>query len=87
MNINNYNDNGFIYFSCNIETYHNKDSKLKKKLQMPKQWQLLNKPNYDKSKNGLAIVTGEKSNIFVIDYDNTAIAEISTFTSLGNFAT
>ena len=68
--IQNYKDNNFIYFSCTIDTYINKANKLKKKLNMPVEWQKLNKPKYNKQKNGLAIVTGEKSNLFVVDYDD-----------------
>lgn len=65
-----YKANEFIYFSCDIQTYHNKNNKLKKQLIMPCGWSKFNSIQYDDSKNGICILTGKTSNLFVVDYDS-----------------
>jgi P4 family phage/plasmid primase-like protien len=70
MAIKQYDENDFIYFSCVVDTYYNDKNKLKKRLEMPKKWNLLDSSEYNKDKNGVCILTGEKSKLFVLDYDD-----------------
>ena len=70
-----YVDKGLVVFPITVSQKQNKDGIWKKKLTMPTGWQLLSIDDSAKTiltskHNGLAIVTGEKSNIIVIDIDD-----------------
>lgn len=60
----------YVYFSCNITASYNKDGDLKKNCKMPTGWSSLTSSMFNSKDNALAIITGERSNIFVIDYDD-----------------
>lgn len=59
-----YAKHNYIIFSLGID-YENG----KKILSFPKNWPSFTKSNIDKTKNGLAMETGKKNNIIVIDID------------------
>lgn len=67
--INKYGEKGYIVFSLNIEQDHN-GQVWKKKLTFPKSWKNLASSSIDLNMNGLAMETGKKNNIIVIDIDN-----------------
>jgi len=75
----------FCYFSCNIKGIK-KDDEIKKEVLFPKGWINMEK-EYDKSKNGLCIITGKKSNVTVIDYDNKESFEedVKLYPEIGNY--
>ena len=61
-----YDNKKFIYFSYNLSF----DKEEKKKIcYPPPKWQHINDSFYNEKNNCLAIITGKKSNIFVLDYD------------------
>ena len=61
-----YDNNKFIYFSFDLK--YDKEEQ-KKKYNPPLEWQKKIKSSYNNNNNGLAIITGKTSNIFVLDYD------------------
>ena len=62
-----YND--YVYFTVNIKAQCNTKGELKKICRFPKDWTNLEKSQSNHKHNGLAIITGEKSGVYVIDYD------------------
>ena len=60
----------YTYFCCMLEAKHNDKGVLKKYPKMPVDWQNTEVSKFDNTKNALAIITGKKSNITVIDYDD-----------------
>ena len=59
-----------------LESKHNDKGVLKKYRKMPIDWQNTEISKFDNTKNALAIITGKKSNITVIDYDDKEKFEI-----------
>jgi P4 family phage/plasmid primase-like protien len=69
--IKEYNSKNLIAFSVNIEQEFKENQKVwKKKPTMPFNWQNLDKAKFKKDYNGIALLTGKKNNIVVIDIDN-----------------
>ena len=70
--INEYEQNEWITFTFNSgEIFKENKNIWDKDPHMPFQWNKITKQNkIDKSHNTLAIITGQKSNLFVIDIDN-----------------
>ena len=66
----------YTYFCCMLEAKHNDKGVLKKYPKMPVDWQNTEVSKFDNTKNALAIITGKKSNITVIDYDDKEKFEI-----------
>ena len=64
--IKQYDEKKWIYFSFNLEYDLIKEQKIIKKWK----WNELTKPHFDKTKNSVGIITGEKSNLLILDYDN-----------------
>lgn len=70
---NKYIKNAIICFSVDINQQYNEIKKTHKKdPKMPSNWQTftLEKNYYNKDYNSIAILTGKKNNLFVIDIDN-----------------
>ena len=65
----------FIYFSLDLSAGFNKDGKMKKICKFPKDWQNLDTSILNKKYNAVAILTGKKSGITVIDYDSKDLFE------------
>jgi len=65
----------------------NVNEKGKKKGTHPQGWQKLNKQVYNKSHNAIAFLTGEKNNLYVVDYDNKLNFKIDSelFPELKNY--
>jgi P4 family phage/plasmid primase-like protien len=61
-----------VVFSLNIEQKQHKNEKWKKEITFPPKWTnfTLNNSFFDKTYNGLGILTGKINNIIVIDIDN-----------------
>lgn len=53
------------FFTLNIKLENNK-----KVAKFPKGWSDIEKPRYNEKHNALALLTGRKNNLYVIDYDN-----------------
>lgn len=69
--IKEYTAKKLIAFSVNIEQEFKENQKIwKKKPTMPFNWQNFDKSKLKKDYNGLALITGKKNNIVVIDIDN-----------------
>jgi hypothetical protein len=69
---NKYFQHGYICFSVNVEMELNSKGMWKKDIKYPNGWINLTKDNtfFSNKLNGLSILTGEKSNIIVLDIDN-----------------
>lgn len=68
-----YIKNGLVCFSVDIrDKYDEKAEKYKKEPTMPKNWNNMTTEEhyYNSNYNGLALITGEKNNIIVIDVDD-----------------
>lgn len=69
--IDNYNERGYVIFSIGISYAKNSKGEWKKNLQFPKgRWIDFTESNTDIKKNGLAMGTGEKNGLIVIDIDD-----------------
>ncbi|ATZ81016.1 primase-helicase [Bodo saltans virus] len=69
--IKKYSEKKLISFSVNIgQKYNEKQQKWKKELTMPPRWQKLLESKHIKTYNGIALLTGEKNKIIVVDIDN-----------------
>ena len=66
-----YND--YICFSCELLVKPDENGKLIQYPTLPINWQDMTTTEYDEKKNGFAIITGKKSNITVIEYENREI--------------
>ena len=77
----------YIVFSLTLTATKENDKIKKKQINAPKDWTKLNKSLFDKTQNALAILTGEKNNLFVIDYDEKENYErdISKYPELKNY--
>jgi len=56
---------GRLFFTLNIKGIDGK-----KKAKFPKKWTDIIFPIYNKDNNGVALLTGEKNDLFVVDYDD-----------------
>ena len=71
--IKKYKDKNLVVFSIGVQQkYNSKLKKWKKSINFPSKWTEFTSENnlIDETKNGLAILTGEKNGIIVIDIDN-----------------
>ena len=66
MGIKQYDEKKWIYFSFDLKYDLINEQKIIKKWK----WNELTKPEFDKNKNAVGIITGEKSNLLILDYDN-----------------
>jgi hypothetical protein len=70
----NLNSNEFIKFSfSDFKTFKNKDGEEKKDFTPPQGWSNLTKSSLNQEHNNIGILTGQKSNITVIDYDDKKV--------------
>jgi phage/plasmid-associated DNA primase len=78
---------GYIYYSVLLKAEKQNGKITKKPLNMPLKWTELNKPIYDKNKNGIALLTGKVNNIFVIDYDDKSKYErdVKLYPEISNY--
>jgi P4 family phage/plasmid primase-like protien len=76
----------YICFSTKISATHNTKGELKKTCRFPKDWTNFEESKIKDKHNGLAIITGEKSGVFVIDYDteDNFIKDSKTYPELTN---
>jgi hypothetical protein len=65
-----YNKKDFIVFSVDIKQKENKDGNFKKELKYPKDWEKFEESYYNPKYNSLAMQTGFKNKIIVVDIDN-----------------
>jgi P4 family phage/plasmid primase-like protien len=61
---------GFTVMSADMTAYQNKKGEWKKQFGFQKGWETIKKHDYNKKKNGYAILTGKTSGITAIDIDN-----------------
>jgi P4 family phage/plasmid primase-like protien len=65
-----YSKKGYIVFSVDIKQKENKDGNFKKDLKYPKDWEKFEESYYNSKYNSLAMQTGKRNNIIVVDIDN-----------------
>jgi hypothetical protein len=70
--IKKYTEKKLIVFNVNIDQKQNKKNIWKKNIKFPKEWTNFNLENsyFNDKYNGLAMLTGKKNNIAIIDVDN-----------------
>ena len=92
-----FENNNFVYFTlCNkITTYNDKDGQEKKKIHFPSNfsWKEINNDNYknyvNKDDKTTIIITGKKSNLTVLDFDDENLYNdwLSKYPNLNNHLT
>ena len=70
------------FFTLNLKLENNK-----KIAKFPKNWSTLEKPKFDEKHNAVALLTGRKNNLYVIDYDDEINFKIDSelFPELKNY--